>query len=128
MCIRPRQGNPNKYTAPGDTLTDFFSDTGSTPVSSTNDLYTSHLDSYRDFFVGAFVRRQKSPKISSFEVAVLLPQYFSCALHCYSIFAKKHLRVTKGAEQLLLWSVELCQQLLDGIWYFSEGEDPAGLV
>ena len=35
MCARPHQGNFNKHTAPGDTLTDFFSDTGSTPVSST---------------------------------------------------------------------------------------------
>ena len=35
MCARPRQGKFNKHTAPGDTLTDFFSDTGSTPVSST---------------------------------------------------------------------------------------------
>ena len=29
------QGKFNKHTAPGDTLTAFFSDTGSTPVSST---------------------------------------------------------------------------------------------
>ena len=35
MCARPHQGKFNKHTAPGDTLTDFFSDTGSTPVSST---------------------------------------------------------------------------------------------
>ena len=35
MCARPHQGKSNKHTAPGDTLTDFFSDTGSTPVSST---------------------------------------------------------------------------------------------
>ena len=32
MCARPHQGKSNKHTAPGDTLTDFFSDTGSTPV------------------------------------------------------------------------------------------------
>ena len=35
MYARPHQGKSNKHTAPGDTLTDFFSDTGSTPVSST---------------------------------------------------------------------------------------------
>lgn len=35
MCTRSHCGNFNKCTAPGDTLTAFFSDTGSTPVSST---------------------------------------------------------------------------------------------
>ena len=35
VCTRSHCGNFNKCTAPGDTLTAFFSDTGSTPVSST---------------------------------------------------------------------------------------------
>ena len=34
MRIRPRQGKFNKHAAPGDTLTDFLSDMGSTPISS----------------------------------------------------------------------------------------------
>ena len=35
VCTHSHCGNLNKCTAPGDTLTAFFSDTGSTPVSST---------------------------------------------------------------------------------------------